>query len=101
LLASLGICTLKQALVPTKISFIKNPLLVIDGETKEKGKMISKYEKVFGVDVKYFNDTVHFVQTVKLKNNVKTSVSGTIEFMVCNDKQCLPPQTIAFSVKLE
>ncbi len=50
--------------LPTKISFIKNPLIVIDGKTKEKGKMINKYEEVFGVDVKYFNGTVDFLQVV-------------------------------------
>ena len=87
--------------LPTKISFTKNPLIVIDDKPKEIGKMINKYEEVFGVNVKYYNNTVDFVQTVKLKNNVNTSVSGTIEFMVCNDKQCLPPTTVPFSVSLK
>lgn len=76
-------------------------LLIIDGTPKEKGKIESKYEEVFGIDVKFYNGTVDFVQIVKLKKNVKTTVSGTIEYMVCNDKECMPPQTISFSVKLE
>ena len=87
--------------LPTKISFTKNPLIVIDDKPKEVGKMINKYEEVFGVNVKYYNNTVDFVQIVKLKNNVNTSVSGTIEFMACNDKQCLPPTTVPFSVSLK
>jgi thiol:disulfide interchange protein DsbD len=86
--------------LPTKISFNKNPLLVMDGDTKEVGKMVTKHEEVFGVDTKYYADKVEFVQTVKLKGKAKTNASGKLEFMVCNDQQCLPPTTVSFSVTL-
>ncbi len=86
--------------VPTKITFAKNPLLSIQGETKEVGKMVQKHEEVFDLDVKYFDGNVEFVQTVILKSKVKTNISGTVEFMVCNDRQCLPPKTIPFTVGL-
>lgn len=86
--------------VATKISFNKNPLLVMDGDTKEVGKMVTKYEEVFGVDTKYYADRVDFVQTVKLKGKAKTNVNGMLQFMVCNDQQCLPPVTLNFSVLL-
>src|SRR5665213_2023043 len=72
--------------LPTTISFTKNPLLVMMGKIKEDGKMQQKFEEVFGIDVKYFSDKVDFVQVVKLKHNVKTSVNGTVEYMVCTDK---------------
>lgn len=87
--------------MPTKFSFNKNPLVIIDEETREIGKVVSKYEEVFEVTVKYFEGKVNFVQTVKLKTNVKTNITGTIEYMACNDEQCLPPQTINFNIKLE
>jgi hypothetical protein len=86
--------------VPTKISYIKNPLMVPFGRVKENGNLLQKHEEVFGVDVKYYNDIVEFVQVVKVKKEVKTNIQGTIEFMTCNDEQCLPPRTIYFSVKL-
>lgn len=87
--------------LPTTISFTKNPLLSFTGSPREVGKLRQKHEEVFGVDVKYFDGEVDFVQVVNLKNKVKTNLSGSIEFMVCNDSQCLPPQTIPFSIKLE
>ncbi len=87
--------------LPTKINFNKNPLIVTQGEIKEDGELHKKYEEVFGVDVKFFDRKVDFVQTVKLKNDVKTTVSGNIEYMVCNDVQCLPPKTISFDVQLK
>ena len=86
--------------VPTKFVFAKNPLYSLEGDVMEKGRMITKHETVFGVDVKYFDGSVDFVQKVKLKNTVKTNFTGTVTFMVCNDEQCLPPVTQKFSVPL-
>jgi thiol:disulfide interchange protein DsbD len=87
--------------VPTSISFTKNPLFQLQGTAKEVGKLEQHNEPLFGVDVKQFSHKVDFVQVVKLKANVKTSADIAIEFMVCNDKQCLPPATKKFSVALK
>ena len=86
--------------LPTKISFNKNPFLLTEGLTREQGALQQKHEEVFGVDVKYFNNEVNFVQRVRLKKAIKTSMTGKLQFMVCNDQQCLPPTTIEFSVAL-
>ncbi len=85
----------------TKISFTKNSLIAIDGPAKEVGKMEQKNEPLFGVVVKQFSKKVDFVQTVTVKGQVKTSVTGTIEFMTCDDQQCLPPETKKFSIALK
>jgi Thiol:disulfide interchange protein DsbD, N-terminal len=86
--------------VPTKFSFAKNPLYTLEGTVKEDGSLIQKHEAVFGVDVKYFSGKVDFVQLVKLKSKAKTNFTGSVEFMVCNDQQCLPPATQKFSIAL-
>lgn len=86
--------------VPTSISFTKNPLLDLDGKVKESGKLEQRHEEIFGVDVKQFSDKVDFIQVLKLKSPVKTSVSISVEYMVCNDRQCLPPATKKFSIAL-
>lgn len=86
--------------LPTKITFSANPLLVIDGKISEEGKIIKKYEDVFDVNVLYFDGPATFIQVVKLKKNAKTNLSGTIEFMACNDEQCMPPAKVSFTVLL-
>ena len=86
--------------VPTKFVFTKNPLCKIEGTAKEVGKMIIHHENVFGVDVKYFEGDVEFVQIVKMKSFAKTNLSGSVTFMVCNDTECLPPKTEKFSIAL-
>jgi thiol:disulfide interchange protein DsbD len=86
--------------VPTKFTFTKNPLVTMGGPVREVGKLETHFEKLFDVQVKQFSDKVDFVQVVTVKGNVKTNVSGKVEYMVCDDKQCLPPATQQFSISL-
>ena len=85
---------------PTAFTFTPNPLISLNGKVKESGKLISKYESAWKHDVKYYEGTVDFVQNVKLKANAKTSFSGNVEFMLCNDKQCLPPSKVDIKVNI-
>lgn len=86
--------------IATTVEFGKNPLVVLEGTVKEQGKLIQRREEVFGVDVKYYEGTVDLVQLVRLKSKVKTTVSGVVNFMVCNDKECLPPKKVGFKVEV-
>jgi|LauGreDrversion4_2_1035121.scaffolds.fasta_scaffold122844_2 DsbC/DsbD-like thiol-disulfide interchange protein len=87
--------------IPTSVLFIKNPLISMLGTVKEVGKLENHYEKLFGVDVKQFSNEVTFVQELTVKGKVKTNISGTIEYMVCNDTECLPPTTQRFTLALQ
>jgi thiol:disulfide interchange protein DsbD len=86
--------------VPTTIRFQPNPLLTMVGKPTEKGKKISKMEEVWGGKVNYYEKTVSFVQVVTAKTNAKTSLNGTIEFMVCNDEVCLPPSELPLKIAI-
>ncbi len=87
--------------VATSFSFKSNPLALLEGKVKEEGKLEVIHDPNFGVDVKYYSDQVVFLQSVKLKTVVKTNISGTLEYMVCNDSKCLPPKKLPFSVQLQ
>ncbi|MEO6915775.1 MAG: protein-disulfide reductase DsbD domain-containing protein [Chitinophagaceae bacterium] len=87
--------------IPTAFVFTKNPLLTFGTLPKESGKLEQHNEPLFGVNVKQYSDKVEFIQTVKVKAAVIATVKGTVEFMVCNDKTCLPPKVIPFSVALK
>jgi hypothetical protein len=86
--------------VPTSFAFNRNPLLQLDGKIKEVGNMKKAYEDAFGSEVRFFEKTVSFVQQVKVRGSAKNSLAGKVEFMVCNDKECLPPATVDFSVNI-
>lgn len=86
---------------PNKTIFTFTPSkdYVVVGKTAEP-KPITKYEKVFKMDVSYFENEVVFTQKIKL-NKAATTVKGKVEFMVCNDQQCLPPSEVAFSIPVK
>ena len=86
--------------IPTKFTFKTNPLISIAGTTKESGKLEKTFDKNFNTNVLSYANKVEFVQTVKLKSIVKTNISGTVEYMVCDDQQCLPPTKKSFDIKL-
>ncbi|MDD2792993.1 MAG: protein-disulfide reductase DsbD family protein [Sediminibacterium sp.] len=88
---------------PTVIQIARNPLLLpasTEGAFVEQGKLEDKYEEVFEVHIKYFNGNAVFTKKIQLKTNVKTVITGTVEYMACDDQQCLPPMKIPFSVQL-
>ena len=87
--------------VPTEFTFTKNPLVTFSGPVNEVGKLETHFEKLFDVDVKQYSDKVDFVQVVTVKGTVKTNVNGKVEYMLCNDKECLPPKKLDFSIALQ
>jgi len=97
--------TAKGGPIATEIKFKPNPLLQVKaGKPKELGKIETVMDKNFGdkpIQVSFFSDKVQFVQTVTVKGNVKTNISGTVEYMVCNDSKCLPPTKKSFDLKLQ
>lgn len=86
---------------PIKTSFTFSPSKEygLIGKTSEP-TAITKYEKAFSMDVSYFEKTVTFQQKIKLKSPNASVVKGKLEYMTCNDKKCLPPDDIDFSIPL-
>ena len=60
---------------------------------------VKKYEEAFKMNVTYFEKTVTFQQKIKLKGSVSV-IKGQLEYMTCNDKKCLPPEDVDFSIPL-
>jgi len=87
--------------VPTSFAFTPNPLVKLDGKVKEVGNMEKSFDANFNSVLKFYAKQVDFVQKVKLRSTASTLVKGTVNFMVCNDKKCLPPKDIPFSIKVD
>ncbi|HEY0677847.1 MAG TPA: protein-disulfide reductase DsbD domain-containing protein [Chitinophagaceae bacterium] len=87
--------------VPTSISFSKNPLVKPSGGVKEVGKMEQHFEELFGVVVKQYSDKVSFVQIFNVKPGLKTAILASVEYMACNDHECMPPKKQSFSIQLK
>jgi len=67
-----------------------------EGKLKAQGKEISDYDRVFGMTLRYFENSVTFVQRYRITGN-KYSVKGYLEYGACNDESCMPPTQVEFS----
>lgn len=67
------------------------------GKVLEDGEMITDYDPNFEMDLNYYADQVSFIQEVITK---ETILKGELEFMVCNEVMCLPPEIIEFEFDL-
>ncbi len=85
--------------IKTTVKFEPSASYTKVGKTVEP-KPITKFEDTFKMDVSYFENDVIFQQRVKLAKGAAV-VKGTVEFMVCNDRKCLPPNEVSFSVQVK
>ncbi len=85
--------------VKTTFTFAPSDDYSLEGETIEPTS-ISKFVKVFNMNVSYFENNVVFQQKIKL-NKETTSVKGKIEFMVANETKFLPSTEVEFSVPVK
>ncbi len=69
------------------------------GETIEP-KGIEKFDPIFEMDVKYFENEVTFSQKIKIIDKNIKSVNAEVFFSVCDDEKCLAPDTIEFALNL-
>ncbi|MBT3301678.1 MAG: thioredoxin fold domain-containing protein [Bacteroidetes bacterium] len=80
--------------VPTSFNFDDNPDIEFIGKVEERSEVHSDYDENFDMILKSFMHKAVFVQKIKIKNVSK--VTGYLEFMACDDKQCLSPKEIDF-----
>ncbi len=55
------------------------------------------YDEQFAMDLRWFPGAVTFTQKVKILDPKKFKIEGEVEFMVCNDETCLPPDRESFA----
>lgn len=84
--------------IPTSFQFKKSADYSLVGKVDE-GKSIKKYDPNFEMDLNFFENSATFKQKIKIENGTAAMVKGTLEYMVCNDEMCLPPELVDFSVQ--
>jgi len=84
---------------PTKTEFTFTPSkgYNLAGRTIEP-KAQTKFDKFFKMNVGSFEKEVLFKQHIKLRSTAALTVKCKLEFGVCNDKTCLPPDEATFNI---
>lgn len=86
--------------IPTTFSYsVKDDVgfKIIGKTTEEVGHTVD--DPIFGMKIKYFENTATFEQRIELTSKLDI-ISGTVDFMVCDDSRCLPPATIDLTFQL-
>ena len=68
------------------------------GNIEESGTIQKGYDSVFEMDVTKLKGNVVLSQKIKSSEN---KISGTLTYMACNDKTCLPPEDVSFEIAIE
>lgn len=84
--------------IPTTFTFIDSKHYSLVNKTQEEeGHEI--YDSVFEIRIKFFENKAEFKQRVIVLNDINT-IDAEVEFMVCDDEKCLPPNNIDLAFKI-
>ena len=84
----------------TYITFESPDLFEIIDKTSEVG-VETHYDPVWEMDISFFSHSATFIQKVKALNPDSSIFKGNVNFMVCDDKECLPPDDYSFEIDLK
>lgn len=78
--------------IATSFHFVPSDEYVLSGTIITKDKAALKYDPNFDMHISLFSNKVVFVQKIKILSTKTFHIKGHVEFMACDDKQCIPPQ---------
>ena len=85
--------------LPTVFNFDANSAYKTVGKIKES-KGTTEHDPVFDMVITFFSKTATFTQRIALTGNTGTTIKGEVEYMVCDDTRCLPPNYIDLVFKI-
>lgn len=80
----------------TTFRFNQNDSYQLIDDVVEASEVIEEYDPNFGMELKYFANEAIFKQKVKI-NSPDAKITGSLEFMCCDDTKCLPPTDVDFN----
>ncbi len=72
---------------------------LVDGVIE--GEPIEEFDPNFDMILKYFEHEAIFTQKIKVTSSTDFKFEGNVYFMVCDEKQCLPPEEVEFSFEIK
>ena len=79
--------------IEATFNMVKADGVELVGKLTPKGHVVNKFDEMFGMEVKFFENTATFVQKVKFTKPEYT-IDCFLEYGACNDKSCLPPSQV-------
>lgn len=83
----------------TTFTFPQSESYILEGDVKQE-EPITIFDDIFGMETSFFEYKAEFRQCIKIRQQDFTKVEAEVYFMVCNDLQCLPPETKTLVFKM-
>ena len=84
---------------PTVFMFTKSTDYELVGNPTES-KPVKEFDKVFEMNVQYFEHKATFTQRIKLKTNKTVIIKGKYEYQACTEEKCIFPPADNFEFQL-
>ena len=65
------------------------------GGLKPRGNVVKQYDKMFGMELRFFEKKAAFVQKIRFTKPQYT-IDCYLEYGACNDEMCMPPTQVEF-----
>lgn len=86
--------------IPTSFKFTPSNGYSLVGKTSEEPKPETAFDKNFNKQISWHVNFAIFKQKINLSKPT-VDVEGVLEYMVCNDHQCLPPTEVNFRIAVK
>ena len=63
------------------------------GKLTPKGNVVKKYDEMFGMELKFFENSATFVQKIRF-TKPEYVIDCYLEYGACNDQSCMPPSQV-------
>ncbi len=88
---------------PTTIVLVESEIFQTTADVRQPAPKVS-FDENFGINTEYFTDTAGFQIPIKVNPGVAAGshpIEVRVRYMACNDRVCLPPQTVALTAAVE
>ncbi len=89
-----------QGPIPTVFRFEPSDAYVPAGGVQEPVP-VEEFDDNFGMVVRHHSGQPAFILPIDAKNNDPFIVKGEVEYMLCNDRTCLPPTVVPFEIHVK
>ena len=83
--------------VPTSIEYTTLQGVELAGELIPKSTLVKSFDNAYEMELSWYEKEAVFIQKIIITDAENYSIEGFVEFMVCNNEQCLPPVKHDFS----
>ena len=87
--------------LPTVFEFEDSELYHLKGELKPSREAGEHYDEAFMMNVYYYEGEVEFSQLVQVRKSSSTEIVVEINYMVCDNEQCIFPDPIEYTIIID